>query len=194
MSFVLDWLFGDNRWQIDPPRWLSRHESEIGQTPILRLNSAIIQQAIADQASRIDFWVGIPELDYHSVESPKQYEYRIESEANEQTNCNKDFSRMMAEEGIQAPGDTPAEEKLSVFFSYGEFKFCVMTIPANLVGPCIRAYPFSFNHNLCATTSKPENLIYVSTKQRAAFASIDHFDRLCEHKLGVCLEYEDTKP
>ena len=191
MSFVLEWLFGDHSQHYNPPRWVDELESQIDQAPILKLNRAIIQQAVSDRATRIDLWVGVPEIEYHWVESPEHYKHRMEREARAKKNSNKDFAALMAYAGVITMPETCPEEKLSVFYTFGEYQFCAMTIPANLISRCIRAYPYSFNYKLCATTTRPENMVYASTRERAAFASIDHYDRAGDHKLGICLEYEE---
>lgn len=202
--FVLDWLFGDHSQQYDPPRWLDRLESEIDQAPILRLNRAIVQQAISDEAARIDFWVGIPELEDYRIETPKEYARRCEEEdpnsevykeKAERAKSRAEFKRVMAKAGILDEQPIFVEEEmLKAFFTFGGFPRVAIAIPPDLVAPIVRAYPYYFNFETCATIERPENLLYVSTKERAAFASIDHYDRRGNHKLGICLEYEDIEP
>ena len=197
MSMVLDWFFGENIPVESSFRWLNEtSRSNSDSAPILKLISAIVQQAVSDRANRIDLCIGIPELEYPTVESPDSYMWRKERELASQLKrkVNAEFARFMANAGVEAisQGLEPIhEEKLTVFYWFGEFRYAAMTIPQNLVLPIIRAYPYFFNFHMCSSTAKPENLLYVSTKKSAGFAAIDHYDRTSDHKLGICLEYED---
>lgn len=198
MSFVLDWLFGGQSTAPTPTRWLDEsYEVKPDSPPILQLNLGIVSHAIAQRASRIDLWMGIPEFEYTSVETIEEYERRIDMgiSSSDLTRSDANIAGLMAAAGIVSSvynnKETPPTDHLTVMETFGEFQVRVLTIPANIVLPSIRAYPFSFNFKLCATTARPENIIYVRTKERAAFASIDHYDRVGDHKLGICLEYED---
>ena len=194
---VLDWFFGENYHPDKSSQWLTEPTKlDRDAAPILKLNSAIVQQAISDRADRIDLWIGVSELDYPTVESPDHYAARIEREnaAKNPSTSNAEFARVMAKAGIDTSArerEAISEDTVTVFYTFGEFRFAAMTIPASLVMPIIRAYPYSFNYRLCSSTARPENLLYVATKESAGFASIDHYDRAGDHKLGICLEYEE---
>ena len=199
MTLVLDWLFGGDPPGIPGDRWLNEpNERGPDAAPILKLTSAIVSQAVSDRASRIELWTGVPAFEYQTCETPEAYERRKGLENLQDIEMHRkvtsgQFARVMAEAGIRQ-GKPRAEDPLSwltVIYQIGGFRFAAMTIPANLVDPCIRTYPFYFNYNRCTTVARPENLVYVQTKLRAAFASIDHYDRSSDYKVGIALEYEE---
>lgn len=191
---VLDWLVGENDYEESP---YYRHLDEVADyptrspaaAPILKLNSAILQQAVTDQATRIDLYTGLGDQEVHSVETLTQYEERIQWD---RVRSRADFARVMAEAGVKQgePTKNVTTNRLTVVYTFGYLQLPAMTIPANLLDPCIRAYPFAFNYQRCTTTSRPENLLYFQTKTNAAYASIDHYDRQSNHLMGVVLEYE----
>jgi hypothetical protein len=198
MSLVTDWLFGaDDYFDLTVRRHLPLLPSlAIDAAPILKLNAAIIQQAVSDKAERIDFFAEIPDLEYFTCETLEHHLKRIEEEnpftVGKHANTRKQFAQMMKEAGIrQAPVETSQSDRMSVTFSFQGMLFVSITLSKNLVGPCVRAYPFHFNYQRCASVEVPENLVYVASQGNAAFASIDHYDRKGPHYIGICLDYED---
>lgn len=198
---LTDWLVGNDEYYETSSWYRDADPSAPDATPILKLNLAILRQAVADRATRIDIVTGIPELEYATCESHCEFEQR-QREENPTTEedlaraaTQKQFRQFMEEAGVSARVHRQAGEnieRLTVLYTYNLWPFVAMTIPRNLLSPCIYAYPYSFNYKRCATTAKPENLLYISCDGNAAFASIDHYDRTGPHFLGICLDYEES--
>lgn len=198
---LTDWLVGNDDYETSFSWLRDIDPSAPDAAPVLKLNSAILQQAVADRAARVDMVMGIPALEYATCESQREFERR-QREENPTTEediaravARKQFHQDMAEAGITARVLEKAGEsieRLTVLYTYNLWPFVAMTIPRNLLSPCIHAYPYSFNYQRSATLTKPENLLYISCDGNAAFASIDHYDRTGPHFLGICLDYEES--
>ncbi|MBS1727472.1 MAG: hypothetical protein JST51_12180 [Armatimonadetes bacterium] len=157
--------------------------------PILKLNRAILLQAMADQASRIDLWTGIPELEMHRAETLKEYEDRRQEE-NEADGTRSHYRKMLQSADIATEGVNPSTDKLTVVYTVSGFRMVALTIPASLIKPIVRAYPYAFNYGRCTFDDGPENLLYLEAKERTAYASIDHYDPTGDHMVGIVLDYE----
>lgn len=195
MANAVDWLIGQDYPDFQSEQWLENpNDRARDAAPILKLNAAILAQAVSDHASRIELRTGVPEVEYPGCETLEQYERRIEDENpnSEAAKIRAKFMQIMAEAGVSVNPERPAAmSKLTVVYYFGDYPFIAMAIPPDLLGPCIRAYPYAFNFRRCSTVARPENILYVSTEQRAAFASITHYDPKSNHLVGICLEYED---
>ncbi len=203
---VIDWLIGDQTMWPHFGHWEPTGESSlitqgVDAAPIIKLSGAIISQAIADRASRIDLYTGVPNVERQGPqESPEVSEMREEEHGRmiEASNpgkraTSKELARMLAKAGIGGKLDSAKQnplDNLTVIYTVASVRFEVLRIPANLVARLVRCYRYKFNYGRCASVERPENLIYVTGDQSSGFAAMDHYDPKSDHKIGMTLEYE----
>ncbi|MBS1703389.1 MAG: hypothetical protein JST12_17130 [Armatimonadetes bacterium] len=191
MSLLLDWFFGAGKYRPEPVFQRmdedSRNPTQSPHAaPILKLNRAILLQAMADQASRIDLWTGIPELELHRVETLQEYEDRIRKGDGAEGSM-AEFRKELQSAGIATENSV---DRLTAVYTISGFRVVALTIPASLIKPIVRAYPYAFNYGRCTFDDGPANLLYLEAKERTAYASIDHYDPTGDHMVGIVLDYE----
>lgn len=172
LGFFSDALFGEEIKVVHP--WYANKDD----APILRLNEAILQQAITDKATKIFLRAEEKTLTSLADTAEEAAQDRVEPSEFEQlmaeakvklgepeehaepipTKGASQFAKIMAEAGVRPPPDERV--LLSVYYEIeGEVRD-VMTIPGNLLGPCVRAYRYKFNWQNCVSNEKPNGLLY----------------------------------
>lgn len=200
LAFALDYVIGGERPEYQAEQWLEEEDIKgADAAPIIKLASAILQQATSDRASRIELRTGLPEVDYPGCPTLESFQYELKQQAERERfkaildgriKPDSDFELFLATVKAGRREPISSEGQCSVLFHYGNFPTEAMRIPGTLTDILVRRYQYYFNYNGSASIARPENLLYIETKTQAAFASIDHYDRQSEYKVGIVLTPE----